>query len=257
MAKGLVDLKREDIQSTAGYGIPCLYTLESGQRAVVLVSHGFGSNKTSSTARALERTMPGCGAGVVAYDFPGHGDSPVGGEMLTVQRCLEDLHAVERFVRTLAPQAEICYFSSSFGAYITLLYLSLCEHAGSRAFLRSAAVEMPRVFGPATPQQQEQMARQGYIEFGAQYEYERPLHLTRAFFESLQAHDVFTCWKPGAGRVCMIHGDADTVASYEAAQQFARLSGAEFITVPGGDHRLSGPGMPETVMRSAARFFFG
>ena len=30
MAKGLVDLKREDIQSTAGYGIPCLYTMPRG-----------------------------------------------------------------------------------------------------------------------------------------------------------------------------------------------------------------------------------
>lgn len=250
-------MKKAEIQSTAGYKIPCVHTLSGSERAVSVVSHGFGSNKESSTALALAQHMQDCGAGIAAYDFPGHGDSPVGGEALTVQRCLADLQAVEQYVRTLAPQAQIFYFGSSFGAYITLLYLALCPHAGSRAFLRSAAVEMPRVFGPATAQQQEQMQRQGYIEFGAQFGYERPLHLTQAFFDSLQAHDVFTCWKQGAGQVCMIHGDADAVASYEAAQRFAALSGADFITVPGGDHRLSGPGMPETVMRSAIRFFLG
>ena len=55
----------------------------------------------------------------------------------------------------------------------------------------------------------------------------------------------------------MIHGDNDQVAPYEAAQRFAVLSGAQLIIVPGGDHRLSIPGAPELVLKSAVDFLLG
>jgi hypothetical protein len=50
---------------------------------------------------------------------------------------------MEQIAAEKAPEAEICYFSSSFGAYITLIYLTTREHRGKKAFLRSAAVNMP------------------------------------------------------------------------------------------------------------------
>lgn len=45
----------------------------------------------------------------------------------------------------------------------------------------------------------------------------------------------------------MIHGDEDQTASPEAARRFAQTFGARLIQVPGGDHSLSGPGMPQLV----------
>ena len=49
----------------------------------------------------------------------------------------------------------------------------------------------------------------------------------------------------------MIHGDEDQTASPEAARRFAQTFGARLIQVPGGDHSLSGPGMPQLVVREA------
>ena len=46
----------------------------------------------------------------------------------------------------------------------------------------------------------------------------------------------------------MIHGDEDQTASPEAARRFAQTFGARLIQVPGGDHSLSGPGMPQLEM---------
>ena len=53
----------------------------------------------------------------------------------------------------------------------------------------------------------------------------------------------------------MIHGDEDQTASPEAARRFAQTFGARLIQVPGGDHSLSGPGMPQLVVREALEFY--
>ena len=41
----------------------------------------------------------------------------------------------------------------------------------------------------------------------------------------------------------------------EAARRFAQTFGARLIQVPGGDHSLSGPGMPQLVVREALEFY--
>lgn len=81
------------------------------------------------------------------------------------------------------------------------------------------------------------------------------LKLTPAFLADLDAHDLFQLYRSGEERVCMIHGDEDQTASPEAARRFAQTFGARLIQVPGGDHSLSGPGMPQLVVREALEFY--
>ena len=59
----------------------------------------------------------------------------------------------------------------------------------------------------------------------------------------------FNCTAPGRS------GDEDQTASPEAARRFAQTFGARLIQVPGGDHSLSGPGMPQLVVREALEFY--
>ena len=56
-----------------------------------------------------------------------------------------------------------------------------------------------------------------------------------------------------AGRLA--HGRLTRPASPEAARRFAQTFGARLIQVPGGDHSLSGPGMPQLVVREALEFY--
>ena len=69
----------------------------------------------------------------------------MGQEGLRVPFCMDDLETVEAWIRAKSPQVEVCYFASSFGAYITLLSLSRAPRNRPRAFLRSAAVTMPQL----------------------------------------------------------------------------------------------------------------
>ena len=250
-------MNRSIIKSRAGYEICCRHTLTGTEDKVVLIMHGFGSSKESFTAEMLAQYLPQKGIGTFAFDFPAHGESPVSGDQLTLTNCLADMEAAEEEIKRFAPGARIGYFGSSFGAYMTLLYLASAAEQGreygNKAFLRSAAVEMPQLLANRTKEGAALLECQGYLM--ADEDYVRPLKLTREFFDELDANDVFEAYQTGTAELYMVHGSADDVASPEAAARFAEQAGAQLTVIDGGDHQLSLPGMPEQVIALAERFF--
>lgn len=246
-------MKKRFLTSRHGYPIPCHLNWE-GQEQVLIVCHGFGSSKESPMVQALHREMPGHGIGVCAFDFPAHGESPVWQEGLRVPFCLDDLAVVEEHLRTMAPEVRIGYFGSSFGAYITLLHLARGGAAGERAFLRSAAVSMPRLVNTwVDDRARADLDRQGY--FVPDYDYVREMRITWDFLRDLEENDVFTRYQPGQVRLSMVHGGRDDVAPAADAERFARQFGAELWLLPNGEHNLMGEGELDQVLARAVSFF--
>jgi pimeloyl-ACP methyl ester carboxylesterase len=247
-------MKSESIPGRSGYDIPCVSHLTGGEDLVVLISHGFGSSKQSPTAQAVLAALPGYGIGACAFDFPSHGESPAPGELLRIPNCLDDLAAVEAHVRRQAPRAEIAYFSSSFGAYVNLIYLSTREHAGTRSFLRCTAVDMAAILRRGiTPAFQSALEKKGY--FIMDEGYVRPLKITRQFLADLDRNDLFRLCRPGMAKLAMIHGADDETAPIADARRFARFVGAELTEVEGADHRFQIPGGLELIVEKAEEFF--
>lgn len=233
------------------YEIPYLENLRGDETKVVIIAHGFGSSMQSPTAQMIFSQLPEVGIGTIAFDFPAHGASKVDGDYLSVDNCIKDLEEVENYAREKCPNAEIYYFGSSFGAYITLLYLSKHTQKTGRAFLRSAAVNMHVIFENPTEAESFAMAQQGHLIIN----YGTPLKLTSKFVEDLKEHDLFELYRPGLSRVVMIHGDQDETIDYKEAQRFSKEFNIELVTVEGGDHRLSAQGMPEMVVATAIDFY--
>jgi pimeloyl-ACP methyl ester carboxylesterase len=247
-------MKKEIIRGLNGYDIPCLSNLSGAEKMIIIICHGFGGCKEGPTAQAIAAALPEHGIGTYSFDFPAHGDSPVDGEQLRIFNCLNDLTAVEAHILKLMPEAEIAYFSSSFGAYINLIYLATCPHAGKKSFLRCAAVDMPRLLRKGTsPGQYAQLEAQGYTIMD--YGYVRPLKVMREFYGDLELHNVFNlCW-PDMAELAMIHGDADKTASVVDVRRFAKLFGARLTEIKGADHCFMIPGGIEQVIDAAVQFF--
>ena len=246
-------MKIEQIPAKQGaFQVPGLNAVD-GERKVVLMAHGFGSEKRGHTPLFMTEGLKQAGFGVYGFDFPAHGDSSLGGDQLTVENCIESYVAAEARARELAPDAEIFYFGSSFGAYTTILYLATRPHQGKKAYLRSAAVDMPQLIWRVAAED-EAFQRNGYSDLTY---YNRPLKLTRAFCEDLARYDVFALYQPGMAQLRMIHGEQDSTASPEAARKFAQEKGAELIMVSGAEHRLMEPGNPERALQAAIDFFEG
>ena len=251
-------MKREWLQGYNGYQIPVCNQI-AGEERVLIVCHGFGSSKDSPMVEALQGEMPRHAIGTYSFDFPCHGESPAQGVALRVENCLSDLAAVEDRVRRIAPESQLSFFGSSFGAYIVLLYLARRGHEGGRAFLRSAAVDMHGIFQrwfretpPVWHLDPECDADKDY--FTLDYEYQREMRISRAFIRGLEENPVDLHYPKAGIELCMIHGDADSTAPYEVSRRFAKYTGAELHTVSGGEHRLMGAGEMKRVLDCAVRF---
>ena len=241
------------LTSKHGYLIPCRWDWQ-GQRQVVIICHGFGSSKDSPMAQAVAAALPRLGIGTVRFDFPAHGDSPVWQEGLRVPYCIDDLQTVEQAILAQDPAAEIAYFSSSFGAYITLLRLARNSRPGARAFLRAAAVTMPELVHTwLDDRAREALDRQGY--FVPEYDYVREMRVSRDFLQDLADGDVFACWKPELAQLAMVHGTLDDVVPVEGVRRFSQRFGAVLTELPQGEHPLMGPGEAEQVLALAQAFF--
>ena len=231
-----------------------MFTAETNMdnKTVVIIAHGFGSSKESPTAQMLMKELPKHGIGAIAFDFPAHGESPVDGEFLTIDNCIDDLMDVEELVRNQNPGVDVVYFGSSFGAYITLNYIYGCRLRGARAFLRSAAVNMPDLFRNPTDEERQSLEENGYVMLD--YDNGRPLKVTEEFINDLWEHDLFERFRTFGADIRMIHGSSDKTIDYARAKEFAAKNDIDMTTVDDGDHRLSIPGAPERVLSEVLEF---
>ena len=241
------------IPGPGGYDIPMLLQASPEAKTAVLVVHGFGSDKYSSTAQRMQAALAEAGAGSCALDLPAHGESPVDGRSLTVENALGDLAAAEEVLRRQMPKAAIAFFGSSFGAYLTALYLARRPRqiTPPRAVLRCAALTMPRLLSDElTPEHKQRLARGEGLLLEA---YQPPILLTQAFLDSLNANDPFALCRHDMGQVLLIHGTADEVAPIGQARRFSRQLDYPLLAIEGADHRFQGPGQMEQLIEAAVR----
>lgn len=241
--------------------IPYVFEGNGDEKLIVIISHGFGSSKNSNTAVTVAEKLRSAGIGAVRYDFPAHGESEVDGDEFIMKNCVDDLERIENMVAEKYPNAEIAYFSSSFGAFTNLIYLSTRKHRGTKSFLRCSAVDMPGIVRDwLTEEDMENMVKDGYLII--EEDYDRPLKVTLELYEDLQKINLFACDKvsdggfPSAGtKLRMIHGTADDTAPYPDAVRFSEQYGIELISVEGADHSFTSEGAMDIVRQKALEFF--
>ncbi|MBE6028871.1 MAG: alpha/beta hydrolase [Clostridiales bacterium] len=211
-----------------GHQVPCIAEFPEGLEKLVIVVHGYDSSKESANAANLMRQLPGKGFGVLAYDQPHHGTAQAAEEELTVENCLDSLACVEDYLAERFPETELCYFGSSFGAYITCIYLATRPHRGCKAFLRCAAVNFPELA----------------IDEGA---------------DDVELPDLFALYeqaKPEGVAMAFAHGACDSTVKVEAAIAFTDRFGYPLTIFPGEEHTISDfPESPIRVAQLAAELY--
>lgn len=255
------------IQKENGEKIPCIECIPEDCRTIVIVVHGFCSSKESSNAACQFRELVPRGIGVIAYDQPGHGSAEASKETLRIDACLDSLACVEHYLQEAYPSAEICYFGSSFGAYVTGLYLTHRVHAGNKVFFRCPAVNFPDLIleapamKPGSPELAE-LAEKGYCDLvlGG----DDCIRIVPAFLEDLKRYDLFDAFDANASgadhtegfRIRMAHGEADPVVPVAQARRFAERFQIPLTTFPGEGHTISDdPASPPAVSALAAELF--
>ena len=234
----MIDLKHFTLNKENGAVIPCVSSIRGDEEKIVLMIHGLSSSKESGNVEFMMPYFAGKGIGVIAYDQPGHGEEEAAEEELRIEYCLDSLARVEEYLRETYPQAEICYFGSSFGAYILGIYLKTRPHAGRKAFMRCAAVIFPRLIlgepgSEPDPAALKELEEKGYVEVDLGVE--RPARFTLRFLEELEETDLFALFDEGLPDVEMafVHGEKDPVVPLKAVQAFTQKFGYPLTVIPG------------------------
>ncbi|MCR4584807.1 MAG: ADP-ribosylglycohydrolase family protein [Lachnospiraceae bacterium] len=193
------------------------------------------------------------GAGVVAFDWPAHGESNASDDELTVERCLADLEAVVRFIKLITGQY-ICCFATSFGGYLATLYRNAHEHDFLYLILRSPALKMAEVYRRfLSDDEYHALMRGEIIEQG----FERKMHLGKAFYESLLRNDAYNEEPPMPWNIKIIQGDKDEIVNPRDITAYAdryKDTKLKLEVFKGTDHRYKRPGEKERVVECVAEF---
>ena len=245
-----------------GKKVSCVKEIPESAKTVVVAVHGFTSSKESSTVQLLLKRLPAAGFGVVGIDLPGHGTGESLKETLRIPAAVDSIEAAEKYCLDLNPDYEICYFASSFGAYLTAIYISTRKHKGRKAFFRSAAVNMPKLFIKENPTETEEkwlddLEKLGY--FDATLDFGAPVRINRAMFDDLQSSDLFSLFDPvrfGEHKIAMAHGEKDELIDPEEARHFAEIFRIPAAFFPGEGHSLSNsPETPDAVIDLAVSLY--
>ena len=242
--------------------VSCVREVPDDPEGIVIAIHGFSSNKECPTYQVLMQVMPEAGLGVVGIDLPGHGTDASYKEELRLANCMDSIEAAEKYAAENWPGVPIYYFSSSFGAYVTGLYISSRPHLGRKAFFRSGAVNMRSLFVKDDPTEAElkwlaDLSRVGYFDTGM--DLGNPVRVTIGMYHDFEENDLFEKFDPdrfGHNLVSMAHGEDDTVIDPEAAKKFSEKFGVPLALFPDEGHSLSNdPGTPYKVAGLAAEFY--
>jgi hypothetical protein len=98
----------------------CSYTHIENSKSIVIISHGFLSNKSSRTGVALAQELHKAGISTIAFDFYGHGESEGDIEQLTLSKAVENVLAVYDFI-TSKGYKQVGLAGSSFSGAVSVI----------------------------------------------------------------------------------------------------------------------------------------
>ncbi len=236
---------------TRKYEIKCKAFLPENEepKHVIIGVHGFAGDKDSSMLKRLANTVCKSGGALICFDFPSHGESPVGEDMLTIENCKRDLLAVVEYTEGKYPKAQKSIFATSFGGYIALKCAShLCDFS---LVLRAPAVTMPKILLETVLKiSDEEFQRLGVVECGFERKMRLPYSFSRDLWKEESVYDI-TLSLP----TLIIHGDCDDIVPPADVLDFVKdRENVRLEMIPGADHRFKGRGEMEKVIELTKSF---
>lgn len=215
------------------------YRRLDGKGPLLLWLGGFLSDMTSSKCNMLADLCHREGRAFLCFDYVAHGET--GGDIAkaSVGQWRDNLLAV---VDALT-DGPVVAIGSSMGAHmLALLMQARPGKVQAAGFIAPAPDFATQLMLPAlNPEDRRQYEVSGVHMLRG---YDRPVPLSKAFFEDAARHEVLNGAIAFDGPVRILHGVADEVVPWQHGVRFMetlRTTDARIELIKGGDHRLSRP----------------
>jgi pimeloyl-ACP methyl ester carboxylesterase len=208
---------------------------------VVILGHGYLSNKESRTNTALAERLNRAGISTISYDMYGHGESEGDIEQLTVSKVVENVIAIYDHAKSEG-YSRIGLSGSSFTGIVSLIAASRRDFAVLS--LKCPVFDSKRLWDSRhSPEGIRRWKETGFIEaFGNRWGY--------GAYEDASGYDMEDIASGITAPVLVIHGDKDvTVPIQHARDIISHVKGEkELLIVEGADHFFRDPAHFETMI---------
>lgn len=238
------------IDSVNNYKIPCVEYIPEKVEQIVIAIHGFGGDKTSHVIKMLAESLYNKKIGTIAFDLPGHGQSEVNGEFFTVNNCLNDLFAIENYIKKkyLTP---ISIFATSYGGYLTFLRILDFENSFENIVVRCPAINMYDIFKKNILKntKSNKDCNGKYYLLG----YERKIKIYNKYIEEIEKNKIFEKINSLKNHITIIHGTEDDMAPITDSRKIKEKKPnlVKLIEIPGANHRFENDGEKELLIEYA------
>ena len=234
-------LTRENLKISCKLSVPENRSI----RRMVLGVHGFAGSADDAIQTGIAEEMGLFGAATVRFDFPAHGESPMGSAALSLQSCVDTLlgaagYGLEQFPDT----RELCVFATGFGAYVTLTALNdLLElPVKVKLVLQTPSVRMDKTLLAMLGRSAETLRLEERCTVPAP----RPFDVTYRFYEELRQNGMPEL---PAIPVLILQGEKDDYIDPENLLAFRHGSEeAKLVIIPGASHRFQEEGAWDMVL---------
>ncbi|MFH1408920.1 MAG: alpha/beta hydrolase [Nanoarchaeota archaeon] len=207
-------------------------------KPIVIMCHGFSSNKGRPFYTDLERLLAEKSISTFRFDFYGHGESQGLFKDITLNEGLRDLDAAIKFIKEKG-FTKIAILGSSYGGMVVLL--AAASHPELKAVIGRAPVshhiaEIIVKKSGATFAEWEDKGEISYLSGDG-----RRLPLNTNFLKDSPHHDVRIRAKSITIPVKIIHGDKDPSVPLAQSKETAKLiPGCTLKVIKGADHAFKG-----------------
>jgi pimeloyl-ACP methyl ester carboxylesterase len=241
-------IENVNITDSLGNPIPLVFSLPEGTSSIVVISHGYSSNKDSRIYRELQDELNSEGMGTLRYDYYGHGPAygfkgPEYGVLgdLTLSKTVESLKATLGYIRERG-NFDIGLLGSSFGGLISQILSSQDQDIKALA-LKSPVTEpigfwkqrILRDFGKGGF---EEWGRNGTMHYRDGVE---DYDLSWEFWTDLQRYDTLGDARNIICPTLIVHGENDTYVPISQSQELAEVLGVKVNVIQGADHGYAEP----------------
>ncbi len=221
---------------------------------VIVAPHGFAGHKDNrAAARFSDKLLKKHkNVAVVTYDLPCHGDDVR--QHLSLDDCDMYMSNVLSYCSTVLGAVQIYCYATSFGAYLSLKYMSEHENPFCKTVLRCPAVNMYEIlWNTILSDSEKQLLLDGKaVETG----FDRKVKIDTAFIDGLRENDIgqrdFLALSES---IFIINAGLDEVVSPTAVQEFADDNCIELVRLDRADHRISDPTLMSEAIKAALSFF--
>lgn len=236
-----------------GNGTELAWIRQPGDAPTVVFLPGFRSDMTGDKATSLAAYCGQQGAGMLRFDYSGHGAS--GGDFLdgTIGIWAADaLAAIDSLT-----SGKLVLVGSSMGGWIALL-VALARPDRVAALIGIAAAPdftQRLMWESMAPSERETLQRDGVLYVPSQYG--EPTPITLKLIQDGASHQVLTGSMPIRCPIRLLHGQADPDVPWELALRIAAEAESpdvQVTLVKDGDHRLSRPRDLALLRRTVGEF---